>query len=519
MKKKVVFLALASSLLIAPAAFAGCDFEDMPSDHWAYQAVQKLCEKGILSGFPDKTFKGQRNVTRYELAASLTKIMDKLEGIDLSKQTQEVKDEVAKLQKDIKDQMDKMKDEADKMREDMKKEGDSLRDSILKAIPKVKMSGKVSTGMYVEQISGVKDAAGADVSELALRPVGVAKLNFVAPVYEDFVTAGLELSTGGAPYSSAFAKGTDLWAKKAFDLNKAYLKWNPCKEFEMGFGKFGDPFVEGYNVMDYDVAYEGMYIKPKFDWFTFTAGAFPLKLDSKQGMLAFDKSTFLAAGQFGFNFDWLKLDLGVFSYQNVDKAATASADGKTTTFDLSSGINGDGFTVGTDGKLLATGFNVVNLNLGFNFDLGVPVGLNINALKNMGNFDNFDMDLPSAGKTTDGKLKAGNTMGLQAGIKIGELQKSGFALGFDYGMIGSDATIGAFNSSPPRIGTNSGDISFGHLGTNVNYMRPYLEIGLADNVSLALNGWIINKLADTQTTDNTKNPSILSTSTYLNAKF
>lgn len=559
--KKTLLFALASSLLIAPGAFAqSCDFEDLPSDHWAFQAVKKLCEKGIMQGFPDKTFKGQRNVTRYELAASLTKVMAQLEGIDLSKQTQEVKDMVENLKKDLKDQMESMKDEADKMRQDMMKEGEGLKDSILKSLSQVKFSGKVAPGFYVEQISGVKDKDGKEVSEglLAVRPMLIAKLNINAPVYQDYVKAGLELMTGSAPYSSATAMGTDSWQKKVLSLNKAYLTWTPAKEFEMGFGKFASPFAQTYMTNDYDVSYEGMYLKPKFDWFTFTAGAFPLKLDDKEGYLAFGKSKFLVAGQMGFNFDFLHLNLGLFSYQNVDK-------------DFSTGINGDGMTIGgfkdkigADGKVVTgtdekvvqeydatklryNGFNVVDLNLGLHFDLGVPVCLHVNALKNLGgSFSNSEIGMPSAGyqKDKDGKYiddkqavlsdtdqkdpskwlpNLGNTLGLMAGLKVGDLKKSGFALGFDYGMIGSDATIGIFNSSPPTLASSgtpavakNGNVLFTNMGTNVQYMKPYIEIGLADNVSLNATGWIVNKLSDIKGNDN---PTIISTATYLSAEF
>ena len=515
--KKTLLVALASSLLMAPGAFAQ-SFEDLPSDHWAAQAVQKLVDKGVMTGFPDKTFQGKRNVSRYELAATLNKLLEKIESIDVSKQTQEVKDTVAAMKKDLGAEMAKMKESSDKMREDMKKDGDAMLDKVMKSLSKVKFDGVMKVGTYVENISNIKDKAGADVSEMALRPNFVAKLNIKAPVVEDKLSAGLQLSTGADPYSSANMMGTDGWAKKAFGLNRAYLTWTPNQNWEIGMGKFDSPFHEYESTLDADVGYEGIYVKPQFGLFTATLGAFPIKLDDKQGWLALDKSQFLAAGQLGFNFNWLNLNLGVFSYQNIDAT-------------YAKGVNGDSMTLDKDGKPLF-GYNVANLGLDFNFKVGVPVAIKINALKNLGKFDNFEFGLPTSGFQKDdaGKTKvddkgngvpnSGNTMGLVGGLAIGNVKENRFQLGFDYGMLGSDATIGVFNASPARIGTNSADVKYTNLGTNVTYMKPYLSIGLAENVTLDAFAYMANKLGDNKKTDTTsENPSILSSYLGIGTKF
>ena len=44
-------------------------FPDVPKNHWAYAYVKDLAEKGLLEGFPDGEFKGNRTFTRYEFAA------------------------------------------------------------------------------------------------------------------------------------------------------------------------------------------------------------------------------------------------------------------------------------------------------------------------------------------------------------------------------------------------------------------------------------------------------------------
>lgn len=50
-------------------------FSDVPSDHWAVDAVKRIAEAGIMGGYPDGTFKGDQNATRYELASTIDKLM------------------------------------------------------------------------------------------------------------------------------------------------------------------------------------------------------------------------------------------------------------------------------------------------------------------------------------------------------------------------------------------------------------------------------------------------------------
>jgi hypothetical protein len=50
-------------------------FRDVPQDHWAYQAVENLRQKGILRGYPDTNYRGKRTITRYELAAALQRVL------------------------------------------------------------------------------------------------------------------------------------------------------------------------------------------------------------------------------------------------------------------------------------------------------------------------------------------------------------------------------------------------------------------------------------------------------------
>ena len=76
MKKSLVF-AMAMALGVSATAFAANPFSDVPAGHWAYAAVAKLAAAGVVDGYPDGTFKGDRTMTRYEMAQIIAKALAK----------------------------------------------------------------------------------------------------------------------------------------------------------------------------------------------------------------------------------------------------------------------------------------------------------------------------------------------------------------------------------------------------------------------------------------------------------
>lgn len=75
--KKLVLSVLA--LFVAVGVLAAGMFPDVPKTHWAYPYVEHLKDKGIVIGYPDGTFKGDRNITRYEEAAMISRLIGLLE--------------------------------------------------------------------------------------------------------------------------------------------------------------------------------------------------------------------------------------------------------------------------------------------------------------------------------------------------------------------------------------------------------------------------------------------------------
>jgi len=81
MKKSLIFFA--AFLLVgcfAIPAFAG-PFTDVPTDHWAYEAIDRLQGEGFIEGYPDGTFKGDRTFTRYEMAMVVARLWDRLSSM------------------------------------------------------------------------------------------------------------------------------------------------------------------------------------------------------------------------------------------------------------------------------------------------------------------------------------------------------------------------------------------------------------------------------------------------------
>lgn len=57
-------------------------FADVDTSSWAYQAVSQLSDQGVVDGYPDGTFKGDKNVSRYELAQIIARLMAKEESLN-----------------------------------------------------------------------------------------------------------------------------------------------------------------------------------------------------------------------------------------------------------------------------------------------------------------------------------------------------------------------------------------------------------------------------------------------------
>ena len=75
MNRKLVVSLVSCFVLGSVSAYAANPFSDVEPSSWAYQSVEQLASAGIINGYPDGTFKGNKDITRYEMAQMVAKAM------------------------------------------------------------------------------------------------------------------------------------------------------------------------------------------------------------------------------------------------------------------------------------------------------------------------------------------------------------------------------------------------------------------------------------------------------------
>ncbi len=260
--KRISMLLVAVMVLSTVVATAN-PFSDVPFSHWSYDAVNKLTSKGILQGYPDGTFKGEKNVTRYHLAMVVAKMLSNVEQMlesgtgsslvtkadlqTLEKLTVEFADELALLGVKV----TALEDDMQIVKEDVagvKKDVDSIKGYMARGgMEKVAISGD----MIVRHDDNVKTkpAVASNVHTSAM-----FRLRFDANIDEN-VTAAVRYvmyadqfgtRLGGVAANSTFAypnTGRYVNHRPEFqnDVDTAYLNVKDMFSFGGDF-KFGRDF-------------------------------------------------------------------------------------------------------------------------------------------------------------------------------------------------------------------------------------------------------------------------------------
>ena len=86
---------MAMALGVTASAYAANPFSDVPAGHWAYDSINKLAAAGVIEGYGDSTFGGDKLMTRYEMAQIVAKAMAK--GANVDKLAAEFADELDNL--------------------------------------------------------------------------------------------------------------------------------------------------------------------------------------------------------------------------------------------------------------------------------------------------------------------------------------------------------------------------------------------------------------------------------------
>jgi len=116
---KYALSAIVTAAFVMPAFASTDNFPDVPDNHWAFEALQRLKKDGLLVGYPDGLFRGNRPASRYELAVAIhacytnlksvtdgldsqiKALSDKLNGVATTADVQNLRDALTALQNDV----------------------------------------------------------------------------------------------------------------------------------------------------------------------------------------------------------------------------------------------------------------------------------------------------------------------------------------------------------------------------------------------------------------------------------
>lgn len=106
--KKSLVAALTGALVVGATAttFAAANpFSDVPAGHWAYNSVTKLASEGVIEGYGDGTYRGNRNITRYEMAQMVARALARAPKSNISSSSRA---ELDKLAAEFRDELDSL---------------------------------------------------------------------------------------------------------------------------------------------------------------------------------------------------------------------------------------------------------------------------------------------------------------------------------------------------------------------------------------------------------------------------
>lgn len=180
MKKRLLKVAVATALTVAFAAPAFANpFTDVPAKHWAYDAVKKLAQAGIVDGYGDGTFRGDKTMTRYEMAQIVAKAMTKSLSADQKAIVDKLSKEYAAELNNLGVKVDGLQKQVDDM---------------------VKFSGDARVRHYSTDNTGT--ATDTDVNEYRVRLGATAKVNSDTSLYVRFTSGSALAQRDTSPSAS-----------------------------------------------------------------------------------------------------------------------------------------------------------------------------------------------------------------------------------------------------------------------------------------------------------------------------
>ena len=224
MNKKLIGM-ITSALVIGAASTALANpFSDVPADHWAYDAIDQLAADGVIEGYNDGTFAGDKAITRYEMAQIVARAMANCKGADAAD-----KATVDKLAAEFSSELDALGVRVDAI------------EKKVAGIKDLKIGGSYRLRYQHEKWNTdngdgkpYPDYASGFDHRLILSASG--KVNDKLSFYTDaFVVDNNKL---GAPTNvGTYAKNNEA----KFNNNKlvnAFFTWDMCKNADLTFGRY-----------------------------------------------------------------------------------------------------------------------------------------------------------------------------------------------------------------------------------------------------------------------------------------
>lgn len=130
--KRLPLGAALAALMLTTSSFvmANNAFSDVTPDDWSYKAVSQLADEGVIDGYPDGTFKGNKNITRYEMGQIVARLMAKEDTL-----TSDQKATLDKLSSDYAGELDNLGVRVDKLENQVFKDTTFLYDFRASAMP------------------------------------------------------------------------------------------------------------------------------------------------------------------------------------------------------------------------------------------------------------------------------------------------------------------------------------------------------------------------------------------------
>lgn len=451
-------------------------YPDVPADHWAREALDTLAQKyGLVMGYPDGSYQGSRALTRYEMAALLKKLLERMpqnSPVDEKTLTQKIKaelsQELAALETKTAEELELIYDRFDLVEAEQMQQSEDFLAQLGLRLP-FRISGDVAF-RYEHVAANLTDFDNAISSTPQTRmTLSLDSIDESSPF-----AYGARLSMGNLRNSpNPWWRLGDFFARVELGLDRFFLSWRPTSFTDFTIGKFRNLYSNSELFMDFDVQPEGAFqrlhfsdITPFWSKASLTLGETIVNMNS-----LYQGNIFLLSAKADSRFQFtpsLSLDLSAGYHHWLKEALLYSANTIANSNNQGVRISGNRMTntPGTEFGIL-NGFG----RLTWNITDSLPLSLSADYL--------YNLRAPSKNQA------------LEAGLRLGALRKPwDWQLGYLFKYLEADASVAYFVED--QLG-----------GTDIMAHEGQALLKVWDQTTLFLTYQLANGLTDTANTRHT----------------